>query len=182
MKRDFLKGLEIDDTIIEQIMAEHGKTVNTLNLDKETLLKDKTTLQTQLAERDGDLAKLKESANLSEEQKTKFNELQQRYDTEKAEWETKLNENVKQSAWEVAIAKANVIDPVALKAHTKDFYDKAELKDGEIVGFNEHVKELLGDKLAYLVPTDKKALGGNLDNPPKNEKTKEDQMKESMGL
>lgn len=181
MKRDFLKGLELEDEVIEKIMAEHGKTVGANAAELETLKSDKETLQEQLNERNKDLEALKDSANLSEEQKKEFEALQERYDTEKSEWEAKLQENEKQAAYEVAIAKLNVIDPVALKAHTQDFYKEAEFKDGELVGFEKHAQELLKDKLSYLVPKDTKATGDLLETPPK-ETNKEDQIKEKMGL
>ena len=83
--REFLKGLELDDELIDTIMAEHGKLVTR---DKEELL----TLKSQVRE-------LKENSKIAEDLREKYDELvksnEEREAKEKAESEEKqLNDNI----------------------------------------------------------------------------------------
>lgn len=182
MNREFLKGLGLEDEQIENIMKEHGQTLQTVKAEVETLKSDKTTLQEQLNERDNDLKQLKESTNLSEEQKQEFEVLQKRYDTEKAEWETKLEANARTSALDLLVAKLGVIDPVALKAHIQTKANEAELKDGQLVGLEEHAKGLLEKDLSYLLPQNKQATGGRFGNPPNPNEELESRVAKAMGV
>ena len=59
MNREFLKGLGLEDEQIENIMKEHGQTLQSVQAEVETLKNDKTTLQEQLNERDNDLKSFK---------------------------------------------------------------------------------------------------------------------------
>ena len=176
MKREFLKELELENEVIEAIMKEHGKTLNDALEKVNTLEANITTLQEQLTERDEDLKALKENATFDEEQKQAFEELQTRYDSDKVEWENKLLQNAKQSAFEVAVAKSGVIDSVALKAHLNAFVDEAEFKDGTIVGLDEYIGKRLGDDLGYLKPEDTKALGGEFKKGTQTDQLEKDVM------
>ncbi|MFW3388304.1 UNVERIFIED_CONTAM: phage scaffolding protein, partial [Kocuria sp. CPCC 205274] len=69
MKREFLKTLGLDDELINQIMVEHGKTLNSVTAltgQVETLTAEKAALTTQIAERDTQLTTLKDAAKDSE--------------------------------------------------------------------------------------------------------------------
>ena len=83
--REFLKGLELDDELIDTIMAEHGKIVT----------RDKEELQTLKSE----LKELKENSKNAEELQAKYDELikanEEREAKQKAEEEEKiLNDNI----------------------------------------------------------------------------------------
>lgn len=182
---EFLKTVISEETYNALAKELEGKDIKLADLKSgeyvskskyDAALKDVDTYKTQVTERDADLEKLKTSATLSDEQKKEFETLQTKYETDKTEWEKKLNDNARDAALEISIARANVIDPVALKAHVIGKASELELKDGVLVGLDEHITELKADKLSYLVPTDAKALGGNLGNPPKPEQTKEAQI------
>lgn len=66
--REFLRGLDLDEELIDTIMAEHGKLVTK---DKETLMSLKQ-----------ELANLKESSKGSEELQKKYDELKSKVDEE----------------------------------------------------------------------------------------------------
>ncbi len=62
MKRDFLKGLGIEDTLIDKIMAEHGKDFGELETAKQNVTAKQAEvdeLKAQLATRDSDIETLK---------------------------------------------------------------------------------------------------------------------------
>lgn len=182
MNREFLKNLGLEDTHIEEIMKEHGKTIANTQTELETLKSDKETLQEQLDERNNDLKALQESTTNSEETQKQLTALQTRYDTEKEEWETKYEANARKAALDVLVAELGVIDPVAMKAHILDTANEAEFKDGELVGLKEHAKGLLDDKLSYLLPQENKSTGGRFNNPPNPQEELEAKSAKAMGI
>lgn len=180
MKREFLKGLGLSDEHIESIMSEHGKTVGKANQELEEAKKNVETLNTQLKQRDTDFEALKKNADLSEEQTNKFKELQEKYESEKKEWEQKLIDNQFEAARDVAIAESGTRDVVALKAHTLNKAKELEFKDGVIVGYKEYLKEQLSGELKHLA-NEQKATGVNFGNPPKEDNLLE-QSANAMGV
>lgn len=55
MKREFLKGLELPDEVIEKIMSEHGKTTQSLQTQLTATQEQVTALNSQITERDNDI-------------------------------------------------------------------------------------------------------------------------------
>lgn len=95
---------------------------------------------------------------------------------------SQLDESAKNYAWDLAVANLGTIDAVAFKAHTQEFVNQAEFKDGTIVGFDEHAQELLKDKLSYLLPKNK-ATGGFFETPPAGTLEEiNEQIAKNMGL
>ena len=84
MKRDFLKGLGLDDSVIDQIMDENGKdiqreknAVNKVNQDLEKYKAENEGLKTQLSEANTQIQSFKEMdidgiKASAEEWKTKY--------------------------------------------------------------------------------------------------------------
>ena len=60
MKREFLEGLELEKDMIDLIMAEHGKTVQTYKASLEETQGVVEAQKEQLTQRDEDLQKLKD--------------------------------------------------------------------------------------------------------------------------
>lgn len=185
---EFLKSIlsqEAYDKLAEELKDKDVKLADLSSGDYvkktkyDTALADLETVKAQLSERDNDLEELKKSKNYKDD----LDALQAKYTTDKEEWANKLKANERNAVFEITVAKTGVIDPVALKAHTKEFADKAELKDGELVGLTDHIKGLLGGKLSYLVPKDGKGLGKEFSsNPGQPEVTKADQILAKTGL
>lgn len=145
MNREFLKGLGLDDEAVDKVMAEHGKTLNTVKekADKvdglESQIED---YKTQLADRDTQLQELGEKAKGNEELTAQIEELKQQNESAKEEYEAKLQ----QQTFDHTLEKA-------LNAATPK-----KGKDGDVTNSLKAIKALLntesikldGDKLLGL--------------------------------
>lgn len=155
MKREFLEGLGMEKEKIDAIMAEHGKTVES-HKTKATELNDSLEgLKKQLADRDKDLKELKKQADGNEEFKTKFTELESKYNKEKADFEQKLKDTQLSSALKLALAgKVHDADLVA------GLIDKTKIElgdDGSVTkGLEEQIKTLQESKSFLFVPKSNK--------------------------
>ena len=89
MKREFLTNLELDQEIINKIMAEHGRTINTLNsTHKEELngLKDELTeKETKLVGLENDLSNVESLKSQLEDSETKVTSMSEELKTVKFE-------------------------------------------------------------------------------------------------
>jgi chromosome segregation ATPase len=148
MKRDFLKNLGLEDEVIDKIMAENGKDIESLKGQVETLKASETGLKGQIAQRDKDLTDLKKNAGDSEDLKTKYEDLQSTYKAEKKALEEKVTDAQVSAAIKVAVA-ASAHDPDLIVSQI----DKTKItlnEDGSVkMGLDEQVKELQGTK-AFL--------------------------------
>jgi predicted nucleic acid-binding Zn-ribbon protein len=145
MKREFLKGLELTDEVIDKIMAEHGKGIE----------KYKTAAETQKAELDG----LKEQ--LAEANKTveSFKELdiegikkaadEWKAKAEKAEAESKAKIEAMQfeHALDGALTGAKAKNIKAVKALLD--LDKIKFDDGKITGLDSQLEAIKAEN-GYL--------------------------------
>lgn len=151
MNREFLKSLGLDDAAIEKAMAEHGKTVELHKSKNTTLEASVTDLKSQLVQRDTDLKGLKKQAEGSEALQTELTTLQTKYDTEKADFETKIKDTQLSSAIKLALAgKVHDADLVAT------LVNKATIElgaDGNVTkGLDEQIKTLQEAKSFLFVP------------------------------
>lgn len=150
MKRDFLEGLGLDKEEVDSIMVEHGKTIGSHKLKVTDLESSVTDLQGQLAQRDTDLKDLKKKAEGSEALQTQLSTLQTKYDTETADFASKLKETQLSSALKLALAG---------KVHDADYaitlLDKEKVKfdkDGNVTeGLDEQIKTLQDSKSFLFV-------------------------------
>ena len=147
MKRDFLKGLGLDDSIIDQIMDENGKdiqreknAVNKVNQDLEKYKAENEGLKTQLSEANTQIQSFKEMdidgiKASAEEWKTKY------------ETDTKaLNEKIAAKDYDYAIKDFmsnykfiddDVKETVINKFKAKEF----KLEEGKFLGCEDFMKE-----------------------------------------
>ena len=147
MKRDFLKGLGLDDSIIDQIMDENGKdiqreknAVNKVNQDLEKYKAENEGLKTQLSEANTQIQSFKEMdidgiKASAEEWKTKY------------ETDTKaLNEKIAAKDYDYAIKDFmsnykfiddDVKETVINKFKAKEF----KLEEGKFLGGEDFMKE-----------------------------------------
>lgn len=151
MNREFLKGLGLDDEAVEKVMTEHGKSIESQKSKVTDLESSVTDLQGQLTQRDADLKDLKKKAEGSEELQTQLTTLQGKYDTDKADYETKLKDTQLSSALKLALnGKVHDADLVA------SIIDKAtiELDAGGNVtkGLDEQITSLREAKSFLFVP------------------------------
>lgn len=175
MKRDFLKGLGLDDSIIEQIMDENGKdiqreknAVNKVNQDLEKYKAENEGLKTQLNEANTQIQSFKEMdidgiKASAEEWKTKY------------ETDTKaLNEKIAAKDYDYAIKDFmsnykfiddDVKETVINKFKAKEF----KLEEGKFLGGEDFMKEykenhkslFISDEPQNPIPEIVKPTGGS---------------------
>ena len=178
MKRDFLKGLGLDDSIIDQIMDENGKdiqreknAVNKVNQDLEKYKAENEGLKTQLSEANTQIQSFKEMdidgiKASAEEWKTKY------------ETDTKaLNEKIAAKDYDYAIKDFmsnykfiddDVKETVINKFKAREF----KLEEGKFLGGEDFMKEykenhkslFISDEPQDPIPEIVKPTGGS--NPP----------------
>ena len=163
MKREFLQELKLEDEVIEKIMSEHGKTVNSVKkkLDEsEEKLKvtaeKVTSYESQLEETKKLLGESEKFKEESEEFKNKYSDLETKFNSE-IELKNKEIENVlikslvKESLVGAGVKKENV-DLLMPKIN----YDGLKNDNEKLVGFDA---QLEGFKSSYvdLFPTKENA-------------------------
>lgn len=151
MKREFLEGMGLEKEAIDKIMAEHGKTVESHKTKTETLQTNVNDLNEQLTQRDKDLKELKKQAEGSEELQKQLTDLQGKYDTEKADYESKLKDTQLSSAIKLALAGKVHDSDIAISQIDKATIELGE--DGNIAkGLDEQIKTLQESKPFLFVP------------------------------
>lgn len=159
MKREFLKELGLADDVIDKIMAEHGKTVNSMKDELEKakeLEKQIEGLKEQIKQRDEQLEELKKID--AEGLQAKIKELQEANERAEKEWQEKLQKQTFDFALERALVAAKARNPKAVKA----LLDLENIKlDGEkLLGLEDQLKKLK-ESDSYLFEEEKKG------QPPK---------------
>lgn len=143
MNREFLEGLGLEKEAIDKVMAEHGKTVNAINVKLAEVESTAKALQEQLNQRDADITELKKNTGSNEELKNQLDQLQGKYkeDTEAMQQEikkTKLN-----SAIDMAITKNKARNTKAVKALLDA--ETLELTDEGVKGLDDQLKKVKED-------------------------------------
>ena len=152
MKRKFLEDLELDKEIIDKIMAENGKDIETAKGELSDITAERDSLKKDIEARDQQIETLKKSTGDNEDLKKQIEQLQAE---NKA---TKLN-----GAIEKALTAAKALNITAAKALLKDL-DKAELmEDGTVKGLDDQIKALQKDeatKFMFAAPEKPQKLKG----------------------
>jgi len=162
MKREYLTGLGLEKEVVDKIMAEHGKSVQSLQTEKETTAKAAESFKAQIAERDTQLTDLKKSSGDSEKLTTQIADLQEKNKTATKEHEDQLT----QVKFDYALnAKLTTDKAKNLKA-VKALIDVTKIKiDGEnLIGYDEQINPLKKSD-AYLFTADTEADPGGGGNP-----------------
>lgn len=177
MKREFLKGLGLDDEAIEKVMAEHGKSVNAEKVKVQDLTTQAEALQQQLADRDKDLKTLKKDAGDNEELKNKYAELESKYNEDTKNLQAAIAQTKKAAAIDLALTtfkvgdneykpkNSNIVKNL-LNADALEIDESGALKglDDQLKGLveNEETAFLFDTKAAEQQPaTPRFIVGGN---------------------
>lgn len=140
MKRDFLTELGLETEQVNKIMAEHGKTVNSLK-DEADKAKDKAEeLDKQLKDRDTQLEDLSKKAKGNEDLLKQISDLQDANKQTAADYQAKLDKQAFDFSLQKALADAKAKNPKAVKA----LLDTEAIKlDGDkLLGLEEQLKAL----------------------------------------
>lgn len=143
MNREFLKNLGLEDEKIDQIMAEHGKTVNSMKdeLNKAKDLKQQIKdLQDQIKQRDDQLEDLKGKAAGNEDLQKQIQTLQDQNKQLQQDYEAKIQKQQFEFSLEKALTAAKVRNAKAVKA----LLDTEVIKlDGDkLLGLDEQLKNI----------------------------------------
>ena len=140
MKREFLKDMKLTDEQIDAIMAENGKDVNGLKEQVNSLTTEKDGLQSQLTERDAQLKDLKGKVKDSDELTAEIDKLQKANKEAKEKYEADLTAQQKSFLVDKELTNAGARNAQAVSALLD--LDSVEVKDGQLVGFDDQLKAL----------------------------------------
>ncbi|MGC9338746.1 phage scaffolding protein [Listeria ivanovii] len=140
MQREYLKGLGLEDEVINKVMAENGKDVTAAKQQLSEVEAERDGLKSQLTQRDKDIDDLKKNSGTSEELKKQIEDLQQKNKDLESGYQSEIAETKKNSAIELALASAKARNPKAVKALLDN--DKLELTEEGLKGLDEQLKSL----------------------------------------
>jgi chromosome segregation ATPase len=140
MKREFLTDLGLETEQVNKIMAEHGKTVNSLKDEADKAKDDADALKGQLSDRDKQLKDLSKKAEGNEDLQEQIKKLQEDNKKVKHDYEQKLTEKTFDYSLDKALADAKAKNPKAVKA----LLNKEAIKlDGDkLLGLEEQLKSI----------------------------------------
>ncbi|EJA0792794.1 phage scaffolding protein [Listeria monocytogenes] len=155
MQREYLKGLGLDDEVINKVMAENGKDITAAKQQLSEVEAERDGLKSQLTQRDKDIDDLKKDSGTSEELKKQIEDLQQKNKDLESNYQSEIAETKKNSAIELALASAKAKNPKAVRALLDN--DKLELTDEGLKGLDEQL-EALQESDAYLFAQESEAV------------------------
>ncbi|WP_263531578.1 phage scaffolding protein [Salmonella enterica] len=143
MNREFLKGLGLEDEVIDKIMKEHGQTVNGLKekANKTEALEGQIEdYKQQLVDRDKQLDELSKKAKGNEELTAQIDELKQQNKATKNEYEQKLQEQAFEHTLKDALSAAKVRNVKAAKALLD--LESIKLDGDKLLGLDDQLKAI----------------------------------------
>lgn len=174
MNKEELLALGLSEETANKVVDKYGHLVTKTRLDE--VIAERDTLKTQISERDKQLKELEKSVGDNKDLKEKFEKLQAENKAAAEKYEKDLHDLQVNNAVELAISGAKGKNSKAIKALLD--LEKAEIKDGKIVGLDEQLKKLQETE-AYLfevkeatkTPAGFNPAGGKT-NPPGTESPK----------
>ena len=180
MNREFLRSLELEDELVESIMAKHGATIKELNDQVETQKTKAETLEKQINERDTDLKTLREQLEGSDKAQTELETLQKKYDEETQKLQDQLEHNKKMNEIRLAINKSGARNEKAVLALLD--LEEVKVNDDGVQGLKEQLETLKeSDNYLFEVVDKKKpniVTGGNPQGAGSGTLTREQIMQE----
>ena len=144
MKKEELLEIGLTDEQADKVFALNGKDVEKYKSQAAEAKKDVTDLRDQLTQRDKDIEDLKKNAGDADDLKTKLDTLQKKYDTDTAEFQSKLDARDYADAVRAGITAKGIkfTSKAAEKAFIADLTaNKLEMKDGTLTGFDDYCKK-----------------------------------------
>jgi chromosome segregation ATPase len=164
MKREFLTDLGLETEQVNKIMAEHGKTVNSLKDEADKAKDDADALKGQLSDRDKQLKDLSKKAEGNEDLQEQIKKLQDENKKVKDDYEQKLTEKTFDYSLDKALADAKAKNPKAVKA----LLNKEAIKlDGDkLLGLEEQLKSIQESDGYLFGESEPAGLKGRQAHPP----------------
>lgn len=163
MNREFLRSLELEDGVVESIMAKHGATVKEINDQLNTQKTKAESLEEQITERDTDLKALREQLKDHEGANTELESLQNKYDEETQKLQSQLEQNKKMNEIRLAINKSGARNEKAILALLD--LEEVKVNDDGVQGLKEQIDSIKeSDNYLFETVENKKpniVAGGN---------------------
>lgn len=164
MNREFLEGLGLEKEAIDNIMKEHGKSVNATKHELETVTTDRDELKTQLTDRDKQLEELSAKAKGNEELTAEIERLKNENTTTAADYQAKLDKQAFDFTLDKSLTGAKVRNPKAVKALLDT--EKIKLDGSKLLNLDDQLAALK-ESDPYLFETEEKpGLGGRTPHTP----------------
>lgn len=181
MKREFLINLDIDQESIEKIMAEHGKTVQSLNdkiAEKETTIVDLNAKNLAYEETVKELQAGTEDDDIGE----KYKNLQDKYQEDKGLLEQQLQKTKMESAINLELVKRSAYNNKTVLPLID--MELVEITDDGIKGLSEQL-DAIQEKNSYLFKQEESQVASNMSvdkNPNRQRIAKKDALREALGI
>ncbi len=162
MKRDFLKSLNIENDVIDKIMAQYGADVELLKASNLSQVKEIQALENDIKQRDEQLEKLKNSTANIDDLKAQIETLQNENKTNNEKYQNELKQIKINNAVEKALTSANARNKKVIIPLLSEFLSKANLDEqGMVIGLSEQIQKLVeSDDTKFLFGTSQSTLKG----------------------
>jgi len=144
MKREFLKSLNLDDKVIEQIMSKNGADIENVKKsfgDVDSIKQENESYKAQIAERDKDIKSLSKQVKDNDDLSSQLSDLQDKYKTDTTNLNNQLSQTKLNGALNETLAAAKVRNPKAIKGLLN--MDDIKLNDkDELIGVNDQLEAL----------------------------------------
>lgn len=150
MKREDLRKLGLSDEQVDQVMSMNGEDVNAqkaIVAQRDETIKAITTerdgLQTQVKDRDKDIAELKKSSGDNETLTQQLTDLQKKYTEDTTKLQKSIDDQAKSHAVEGLFSGIEFTSALARRAAIKEFEAAGlEFKDGKFADADSTIKKL----------------------------------------
>lgn len=168
MNREFLGGLGLENTVIDQIMAVAGQDIEREKTRANQAKQDLQTAQGTIAAMEADLENLRKNATDADGLQKQLSELQEKYNADTQQMQQQLQERDYMDAINAAISGANL--KFSSKSAEKTFRadlkgQKFEVADGKLTGFDNFLNSYRENDPGTFVaekqpPAFSRAVGG----------------------
>lgn len=186
MKTEFLKSLGIEDqSVIDKIMAENGKDINSAKKSAENNEMQIESLKEQIKDRDKQLSDLKKSVKDNQDLTDRITQLENDNKEAKTAYENRIADLQKTHAIESAVRDAKAKNVKAVVALLDR--EKINIKDGEMIGLKEQIDSLVtGEDTSFLFgdaqPVPAGAAPADIDNGKAGDPPTSDRRIGGLGL
>ncbi|WP_373880038.1 phage scaffolding protein [Levilactobacillus brevis] len=147
MKRDLLKGMNLTDDQIDQIMKANGVDIEAAKSslgDVDAIKQENDTLKDQLSTRDKDMKALKKQVGDNEDLTKQVTDLQAKYDNDTKELSAQLKQTKLTGALNTALSGAKARNPKTVEALLD--MNKIQLEeDGKLTGLDDQLAAIKKD-------------------------------------
>lgn len=164
MKRDFLKGLELTDDIIDKIMAQYGADIEKYKAEKREFEEKIYNLDRAIQDKDEQINIMRKNDNDFIQLKKDFESLQNAKDKNDNEYKQQIREIKLKSGVEKALNKAGARNQKVILPLLKEFLETAEIDEtGNIKDLEEQIKQIKeSEETGFLFKEDIDMIKGKI--------------------